>query len=149
MNYKKIKAKIKKLHDSEAKNIIYKQKGSYILYNIYKITNLNGLWEVQKNAEVVYKFESSSTALSWCLADYNNKIMLAYNLITADRRLQFKKNDVLARKEFLKEVTDPKTKEIVLSKMLDDIHTCKTIKLEIENECYSTKYIQIKGYIKQ
>ena len=149
MNYSKVKRKLKKLYENEINNIIYKRKGSYILYNIYQVTNLNGLWEVRYYGQYINMFANSSTAISWCLADKTGQIMLAHNLILQDRRLQTKKNDVIIRREYLKNEIDPNRKEIAVTRITNDLYTCKSIKLEIEFDCSSTKYIQIKGYIKQ
>jgi len=148
MNYSKVKRKLKKLYENEINNIIYKRKGSYILYNIYQVTNLNGLWEVRYYGQYINMFANSSTAISWCLADKTGQIMLAHNLILQDRRLQTKKNDVIIRREYLKNEIDPNRKEIAVTRITNDLYTCKSIKLEIEFDCSSTKYIQIKGYIK-
>lgn len=147
-NYNRVKHKLKKLYANEIKNIIVKRHGSYILYDKYVVTKLNNLWEVQRFGQHINLFDTVSTAISWCLADRTGQIMLAYNLIAQDHRLQTKKNDVIIRREYLKLESDPLRKEIALTRITNDLHTCKSIKLEIDNQVQKTKYIQIKGFLK-
>jgi len=149
MSYSKVRHKLQKLYANEIKNIIVKCKGSYILYDIYMVTNINGLWEVQRYGQHINMFDTSATAISWCLADRYGQIIIAHNLIAHDHRLQTKKNDVIIRREFLHSLTDPVRKGIALTRITNDLYICKCLKLEIEINCSSTKYIQIKGYIKQ
>lgn len=148
MTYNKIKRKIKKLYEKERENIIIKQGNSYILYNSYKITNIDNLWEVIYNHECIHKFAMSSSALSWCLADREKQYMLADNLINSDQKLQNKRIDIIRRRRYLKNVTDPDRKAIALTRISNDVYKCKAIKIEIGLYVQMTKYIEIKGFIK-
>ena len=135
MTYNKIKNKIRKFSNDPSinKNIIRKIKGSYYLYNTYKITNNNGIWEVLRNNYFVHGFESSATATTWCIADKMKQYMDAHNLIIIDQKLQRMKNDVQHRTKLINQSNlDDDRKNIAIARLTQDLHTCKCLKNEID-----------------
>lgn len=136
MNYNKVKSKIKQFSNDKKINdqIIRKIKGSYHLYNIYKITNNNGIWEVRKYNQFIYGFESSATATTWCLADKTKQYMDATNIIVIDQKLQCKKLDVQLRSKWINEsdMSDER-KDIALARLTQDLYICKCLRNEIDS----------------
>ena len=135
-NFNKVKAKIKHFSKNKELNdqVIRKVKGSYFLYNIYKITNNNGIWEVRKYDHLVYGFESSSTATTWCLADKSKQYMDAHNLIIIDRHIQRKKTDMQFRsKQISQSDLSYDRKTIAIARLTYDLAICQNLKAEIDN----------------
>ena len=132
-NYDKIKRKIKRLSNDKKLNnqIIRKIKGSYYLYNTYKITNINGSWEVQKRRDFIHGFEASSTATSWCLADRCMCIESANNFILLDKKIQRLKVDAKLRSTLIKEIIDPEKKTTVIARLTQDLYICNCLRVEI------------------
>ena len=149
MQYKKVKYKLKRLTNNKKLNeqIIRKVKKSFVLYDLYKITNLNGLWHVIKYEQYINSFDSSATAVSWCLADNINQFESAYNLVYLDRRLQQKKIDIDLRKEFLKSIEDKDRKVVAIARLSEDLYTCQSLKIDLSKYYVSTKYMQIQDFI--
>lgn len=150
MHYNKVKAKLKRLANNDKLNstIIRKVKNSFIVYNIYKITNINGLWRVIKHEQVINHFDTSATALSWCVSDYSKQYMVAHHIMFLDRRLQNKKTDVLLRKQFLNNVEDSERKATAVLRITQDVGVCQSLRIEINNILYLTKYKQLQDLIK-
>lgn len=135
-NFNKVKSKIKQFANDKALNdkVIRKIKGSYHLYNIYKITNNNGLWEVRKHEQFIYSFESSSTATTWCLADKSKQYMDAHNLIVIDKRIQDKKQQASMRtKQISQAELSYDIKDIAIARITYDLDVCRNLKTEIDN----------------
>jgi len=130
MTFNKIKNTLNKFAQNE--QIIRKHNGSYYINNIYKITNINGLWEVYKTEYYINSFESSATATSWCFADKAGWIMDANNLIIIDHKLQLRKNSIHVQTKFLNQTELPSFQhDAILSRIFEDVNTCKCIKQEI------------------
>jgi len=134
--FNKIRSKIKTLSNDRIlnENIIRKVKGSFLLYNVYKITNFNGEWEVIKHNSFIHRFTSSSNATSWCIADYRNKYIDAHNLIIIDHRLLTKKIEIKRRTRLLaSDCLSVDARDISLARITEDLHTCRNIQVEIND----------------
>ena len=142
MTYKKVKRKLKEFYKKEKEHIIIKKGNSYFLYDIYIITNKYNLWEVIKHKQRINFFESSATALGWCLADKDKKYMLSHNLIVNDHTIQKKINNIELYKYYLELGYE---KNIIRARISEDLSVIGNIRNEISNDLYKYKYIKIKS----
>jgi len=142
--YKKVKRKIQQLYNNEKYSIISKRNGIIYVGEMYKILFYEGEWGVFKQNTLINSFGSSSVAMSWCIADMYNKFMICDHLINADNKLASKKNDIIYYKALLNKYTlSSDRRNIILSKLTNDLLYCKSIENEINKYFKELKNIYV------
>ena len=127
--------------------LMYKSHGKYYLFNLYTIEKISdGAYKIIRKQKDSLMVSTLKTAVSWCIADYNHKTQLAYEILQLDKERAALTNTVAVRQHQMKKMKDPLQKELAALK----ISHRKTNLQQVENrltKCVnSAKYWQIKGF---
>lgn len=120
--------------------------GEYIVFGHYKIIKSNRKYNVTCGATEVGQFDSSKTALSWCIADKYRQYNLAREILNTDNRLASLSDDIIARTAAAGRCRDTNIKENIEIKIQSKIIQKKYLEKQL-NKCVNlAKYYQQRGF---
>jgi hypothetical protein len=91
-------------------------------------------------------FNSTRTAMSWCIADKYKQYNLARELLTIDNILTNVTNDIYVRVGVANKCKNPQLRENIETKLEPKILHKRTLELQL-NKCVNrAKYLQQKGF---
>ena len=127
-------------------NLIVQHDGVLVVFGPYKIVENQQQFEVQTYSQDPIEFSSKRTALSWCIADYKNRLKLANNILTLDRKKRLLANDIYCRRTMAEHSRSDEFNDLVITKIQPKIDNYQAVNSELEKCVNMAKYIQIKGF---
>lgn len=122
------------------------EDGDYEAFGKYHIVPQNPGYRVYVNEDDQGFFNSTRTAISWCVADKYKKYNLARDLLIFDNMLANISNDIFVRAGVANKTRDPNVKESIETKLEPKILHKKEIEQQL-NKCVNwAKYLQQKGF---
>lgn len=126
--------------------IINDDEGGYIAFGKYYITQDLAGFTVRTWDRTVHCFGSKRSAISWCVADKDNRINLANQILNLDRKQQILSADIHCRRGQANRGRTEDFYEIVNTKIQPKIEQHQSVTAELEKCIISAKYIQIRGF---
>jgi hypothetical protein len=127
-------------------NLIVQHDGVLVVFGHYKIVENQQQFEVHTYSQDPIEFSSKRTALSWCIADYKNRLKLANNILTLDRKKRLLASDIHCRKTMAERSRNNEFNDLVITKIQPKIDSYQAVNSELEKCVNQAKYIQIKGF---
>lgn len=127
-------------------NLIVQHDGVLVVFGHYKIVENQQQFEVHTYSQDSIEFSSKRTALSWCIADYKNRLKLANNILTLDRKKRLLASDIHCRKTMAERSRNNEFTDLVITKIQPKIDSYQAVNSELEKCVNQAKYIQIKGF---
>jgi hypothetical protein len=120
--------------------------GEYEAFDKYKIVPEHPGYTVYINEDCQGFFNSTRTAISWCVADKFQRFNLARDLLTYDNMLANISNDIFVRAGVANKTQDYTLKESIEIKLEPKIIQKREIETHL-NKCVNwAKYLQQKGF---
>ena len=122
------------------------QDGEYEAFGKYIIIAQHPGYCVYINDDCQGFFNSTRTALSWCVADKYGRYNLAQDLLAFDNSLANISNDIFVRAGVANKTRDPGIKESMETKLEPKILHKRELEQQL-NKCVNwAKYLQQKGF---
>jgi hypothetical protein len=126
--------------------IMQTDKGTYELFGHYLIVPQKPVYRVFSNDDEVGVFNSSKTAVSWCVADKYQRFNLARDILTTDNILGNLTNDIFVRTGIANRVKTAQAKEDIETKLETKIIRKKYLEIHLADCVKSAKYLQQQGF---
>ena len=128
-------------------NLIWQtDSGEYEVFGRYRIVPQRPGYQVFCSASEVGTFNSTKSALSWCIADKNSAYNTARELLTVDNKLAALTADIDTRASIGDRSGDPALREIIMTKLASKIIHKKRLENQL-SKCVSwAKYVQQRGF---
>jgi hypothetical protein len=120
--------------------------GVYEVFGHYRIKPERPGYRVFCSATDVGIFNSTRTALSWCIADKNKSFNTARELLTVDNKLTALTQDINTRATVGDCSKNPALREIILTKLESKIIHKKQLENQLTKCVNWAKYIQQQGF---
>lgn len=122
------------------------EHGEYEAFGKYMIVPEHPGYSVYINDDLQGFFNSTRTAISWCVADKFRRFNLARDLLTYDNMLANISNDIFVRAGVANKTRDYALKESIETKLEPKIIQKREIEMYL-NKCVNwAKYLQQKGF---
>jgi hypothetical protein len=122
------------------------EDGEYEAFGKYRIVPEEQGYSVYINDDEQGFFNSTRTALSWCVADKYARYNLARDLLSYDNMLAFISNDIFVRAGVANKTTDPVLKESIETKLEPKIIQKRVVQEQLDKCVNWAKYLQQKGF---
>jgi hypothetical protein len=122
------------------------EDGDYEAFGKYHIIPQNPGYRVYINDSDQGFFNSTRTAISWCVADKYNKFNLARDLLLFDNMLANISNDIFVRAGVANKIKDPAVKESIETKLEPKILHKRDLEQQLTKCVNRAKYLQQKGF---
>ena len=119
--------------------------GVYSVFGHYRIEPTRPGYRVYCAATEVGIFNSTKTALSWCIADKNQSYALARDLFNLDQKLGYITDDIAVRAAICDRSTRPQFREDIEIKLEGKIILKKQLELQLAKCVNQAKYYQQRG----
>jgi len=120
--------------------------GTYEAFGRYVIVPTKPGYTVYINDDEQGHFNSTRTAMSWCIADKYNQFNLAKEVLTIDNILANVTNDIYTRVGVANKCKDAQLRENIETKLEPKILQKRTLEYQL-NKCVNrAKYLQQKGF---
>jgi len=126
--------------------ILQIDKGMYQVFGHYAIRAERPGYTVFCSATEVGVFNSTRTALSWCIADKSKAYNTARELLTLDNKLAALTHDITTRAAIGDHSNNPALREIILTKLESKIIQKKLMENQLTKCVNWAKYIQQRGF---
>jgi len=120
--------------------------GEYEVFGKYRIVPQLSGFCVFINEDAQGFFNSTRTAISWCIADKFQQYNLARDLLTCDNMLANLTNDIFVRAGVANKTRDPNMRESIDTKLELKILHKKKLASQLNNYVNRAKYLQQKGF---
>jgi len=128
-------------------NLIWQNNsGEYEAFGRYRIVPMRPGYQVFCSATEVGIFNSTRSALSWCIADKNSAYNTARELLTVDNKLAALTNDIEVRAAVGDRSKNPVLRETILTKLESKIIHKKQLENQLSKCVNWAKYIQQRGF---
>lgn len=128
-------------------NLIWKNdSGEYEVFGKYRIISMRPGYKVFCSASEVGIFNSTKSALSWCIADKNQSYNTARELLTVDNKLAALTQDINARATVGDRSKNPALREIILTKLESKIIHKKQLENQLIKCIDWAKQLQSRQY---
>jgi hypothetical protein len=132
--------------EAERNMISRNHDGSYEVFGVWNIRHCNDSVVVSKRNNVVEKFSSLKSAVSWCIAEKYHQQSLAFEIRQLDNDLQRLAPTDHVYRRMLSRVKDPSQRIVVATKG-QEAHIKHKIATEQMDRCIArAKYLQIRGF---
>lgn len=118
----------------------------YEAFGKYRIVPMNPGYNVYINDDFKAFFNSTRTAISWCVADKYQQYNLARDLLSYDSKLGNIKNDIFVRAAIANKTRDPVLRENIEIKLELKILYKRDIEFHLTKCLNQAKYLQQKGF---
>ena len=122
------------------------EDGIYSVFGHYRIQPERPGYRVFCGATEVGVFNTTRTALSWCIADKNKSYNTARELLTADTKLTALTQDINARAAVGDRSKNPALRETILTKLETKIIHKKQLENQLTKCVNWAKYCQQRGF---
>lgn len=126
--------------------IIKNDRGEYEIFTKYKIVPTRPTYQVWVYSTCVGEFNSTKTALSWCIADKYQKYNLARDLLNTDQLLGNISNDIFVRAGIAQKTKQIQQREDIETKLESKIIKRRVLEKHLEDCVKQAKYLQQKGF---
>jgi hypothetical protein len=120
--------------------------GDYEVFGNYKIVPKKPVYEVWIHATHAGTFNSTKTALSWCIADKYHDYRLARDLLNIDNSLANLSNDIFTRIAVANRTKKIQLREDIETKIEPKIIRKKQLENQLAKCVNSAKYLQQRGF---
>ena len=128
-------------------NLIWQNdSGEYEVFGRYRIIPQRPGYQVFCSESEVGIFNSTKSALSWCIADKNSAYNTARELLTVDNKLAALAQDINTRAAVGDRSNNPALREIILTKLESKIIHKKLLENQLTKCVNWAKYIQQRGF---
>jgi len=128
-------------------NLIWQNdSGEYEVFGRYRIVPQRPGYQVFCSESEVGTFNSTKSALSWCIADKNSAYNTARELLTVDNKLAALAQDINTRAAVGDRSNNPALREIILTKLESKIIHKKLLENQLTKCVNWAKYIQQRGF---
>jgi len=128
-------------------NLIWQnESGEYEVFGRYRIVPQRPGYQVFCSESEVGIFNSTKSALSWCIADKNSAYNTARELLTVDNKLAALAQDINTRAAVGDRSNNPALREIILTKLESKIIHKKLLENQLTKCVNWAKYIQQRGF---
>jgi hypothetical protein len=128
-------------------NLIWQNdSGEYEVFGKYRIIPRRPGYQVFCSASDVGIFNSTKSALSWCIADKNRAYNTAFELLTVDHKLAALTADIATRAAIGDRSRNPELRETILTKLETKIIQKKMLENQLTKCVDWAKYIQLRGF---
>jgi len=128
-------------------NLIWQNdSGEYEVFGRYRIVPQRPGYQVFCSESEVGTFNSTKSALSWCIADKNSAYNTARELLTVDNKLAALAQDINTRAAVGDRSNNPALREIILTKLESKIIHKKLLENQLTKCVNWAKYIQQQGF---
>jgi hypothetical protein len=128
-------------------NLIWQDTaGTYEVFDKYQIESLKPGFRVSIHGHEIGVFNSSKTAVSWCIADKFRQLNLARDLLTLDQKLGNITNDISVRAAIADRSTRWEFRDPVGVKLETKIIRKKLLENQLSKCVDSAKYLQQRGF---
>lgn len=139
----------RELQRNISKLILDDDDGGYIVFGKYRISPRDSFYLVETWDREIHSFSSKRNAMSWCIADHKNHIVLAARILNLDKKRQLLQNDVGCRMGIRERSRSQDFYETVLAKIQPKLDSINMLNQELEKCVNSAKYLQIKGFLNE
>jgi hypothetical protein len=122
------------------------EDGDYEAFGKYHIIPQKPGYRVYVNDDDQGFFNSSRSAISWCVADKYNKLNLARDLLKFDNMLANISNDIFVRAGIANKTKDPNVKESIETKLEPKLIQKRELEQQLTKCVNWAKYLQQKGF---
>lgn len=122
------------------------EDGDFEAFGKYHIIPQNPGYRVLINNDEQGFFNSTRSAISWCVADKYNKLNLARDLLKFDNMLANISNDIFVRAGVANKAKDLNVKENIETKLEPKLIQKKAIEYQLTKCVNRAKYLQQKGF---
>ena len=131
-------------------NMIFQnENGTYSVFGKYRIEPARPGYRVYCHATEVGTFNSTKTALSWCIADKNKAFNTARDILELDIKLGAMTRDIQARTAIAEHSKQWEFADNVGTKLESKIIRKKKVENELAKCVNWAKYIQQRGFINE
>jgi hypothetical protein len=131
-------------------NLIWQnESGEYEVFGQYRIVPQRPGYQVFCSASEVGTFNSTKSALSWCIADKNKSYNTARELLTVDNKLAALTQDINTRATVGDRSKNPALREIILTKLESKIIHKKQLENQLTKCVDWAKQIQSRGFAEE
>lgn len=123
--------------------------GSYSVFGRYRIEQANPGYRVYCSATEVGTFNSTKTALSWCIADKHQAYNTARDILELDIKLGAMTRDIAARTTIAERSKQWEFSDMIATKLESKIIRKKKVENELTKCVNWAKYIQQRGFINE
>jgi len=151
LNFGRIKNKLNNISHSTLKNSkdIVQVGNTSIIYNTYRIIKKDEWFDVYKDINYIGRMNYKASAVAWCIANKNNRIMLANDIRRCDTRLTYKQFDIENIRYGLKQKDiNQEQKNTMCDRLKEDNILYNKLKTDLSNCVNKAKYIKTKGLSK-
>jgi hypothetical protein len=134
------------LRDVMPNVILPLDNGDYELFGKYRIMLQRPGYLVMCYGTEVGIFNSTRTAVSWCVADKYKDYTLAQNILILDNKLGFITNDIQLRANLADRSRAPEFRESVGIKLETKLIRKKIVENQLANCINLAKYLQQRGF---
>lgn len=120
--------------------------GEYEAFGKYRIVPQNPGYCVYIDEDEQGFFNSTRTAISWCVADKYKRYNLARDLLTYDNMLAHISNDIFVRAGVANKTRDPNVRESIEMKLEPKIIQKRQLESQLTKCVNWAKYLQQKGF---
>lgn len=126
--------------------IVPNEHDGYIVFGRYQIEPADVGVKVTTLDDTIHHFGSKRSAVSWCVADKQNNINLAQQILVLDRKQNTLSADIQCRKAQADRGKTQEFYEIVNTKIQPKIAQQASVTAELEKCIKMAKYMQIRGF---
>lgn len=131
-------------------NTIFKDDdGSYSVFGKYRIEPVNPGYRVYCAATEVGTFNTTKSALSWCIADKHQAFNTARDILELDTKLGAMTRDIAARTAIAERSAQWEFRDTVGTKLETKLIRKKKVENELTKCVNWAKYIQQRGFINE
>jgi len=137
------------LKDILPNTIFQNENGSYSVFGKYRIEPNRPGYRVFCSATEVGTFNTTKTALSWCIADKHQAYNTARDILELDTKLGAMTRDIAARTAIAEHSDRWEFRDTVGTKLETKIIRRKKVENELSKCVNWAKYIQQRGFINE
>ena len=150
MNDKEFERALKEeLKDILPNTIFQNENGVYSVFGKYRIEPARPGYRVYAHATEVGTFNTTKTALSWCIADKNKAFNTARDILELDIKLGAMTRDIAARTAIAERSKQWDFRDMIATKLETKIIRKKKVENELAKCVNWAKYIQQRGFINE
>ena len=134
------------LKDVLPNTIFHNEDGSYSVFGHYRIEPVYPGYRVYCSATEVGTFNTTKTAMSWCIADKYQAYNTARDILELDKKLTTLSNDIAARTAIAEHSTKWEFRDGVGTKLETKLIRKKKVENELAKCVNWAKYCQQRGF---
>lgn len=147
MNADEFKREFRREFGDTITNTIWQNdNGDYEVFDHYTIRRERNQYQVTCYSSDVGTFNTSRSALSWCIADKFRNFKLAQKLLNLDNTLANVTRDIAARAQIADRSKNPDFRENIAIKLETKLIHKKILENDLANCINSAKYLQQRGF---